>query len=106
MKLITPEGRKAMRRVFDKITSARFIISIMVIWTICSVTDKSMDLLVKSLVDKEQFLAVKEVFIYMMGVLSGIAGSVVALYFTRQDRVQQNGDTETDPEKSPTPTQK
>ena len=83
--------KRQANTIIEKITSARFIISVMIIWTICMVTDKSMDILAKSIADKEQFLAVKEVFVYLMGIVSGIAGTITTLYFTRQDRKAENG---------------
>jgi hypothetical protein len=78
----------------EKITSARFIISVMIIGTLCWVVVRTTDLLRLGLEDKEKFMAVKEVFVYTMGIVSGIAGSIVTLYFNRSDRKKDTEDTE------------
>lgn len=83
---IQVDARKEIRTIIDKLTSVRSIVSVMIIWTVCYVTMSCMDLLRSSIQNKDTFLMVKEVFIYLMGIVSGIAGSVITLYFTRTDR--------------------
>ncbi len=90
------DARKELKTIIDKVTSVRSIVSVMIIWTVCYVTMNCMDLLKTSVQNKDTFLMVKEVFIYLMGIVSGIAGSVVTLYFTRTDR-KGNGVVEEQP---------
>ena len=78
--------RRDIHTIVDKLTSVRSIVSVMVIWTICYVTVRTVNMLFDCLNSPEQFTAAKDVFIYVMGIVSGISGSIVTLYFTRQDR--------------------
>jgi len=97
------DARKELKRVLEKVTSVRSIVSVMIIWTVCYVTMNCMDLLKVSVQNKDQFLLVKEVFIYLMGIVSGIAGSIITLYFTRSDRHNGNGEVDNEVDKSKQP---
>ena len=81
-------------RVIDKCLSARFIIAIAVAITLCRAVDNSFSLVMDDTSDKELWQFSKEIFMYVMGVFSGIVGTVIASYFTRQDRMKDhsNGD--------------
>jgi len=88
------EHQTKAKQIVGKMTSVRAILSVMIIWTLCYVVMSYADLLKGAVADKEQFALVKEVFVYVMGIMSGIAGSVVTLYFTRTDRHDSDKDKE------------
>ena len=76
-----------------KVTSARFIVTVTVIGTLCWATLGVLNLLGKLLVQElinEKFLSLIEKVIFMLlGALISTASSISTLYFGRQDRWKQ-----------------
>jgi H+/Cl- antiporter ClcA len=85
---------KMWERVIDKLMSARFVIVVSIAGTLCLAVLQSFKIVSLDCVDKEILAFRKEVFMYVMGVFSGIAGSVISSYFQRQDRVTKDNTTD------------
>jgi hypothetical protein len=91
--------RDIIKWIFAKLTSARFIMAVLVIFTLCRSVDRSFDLISSSIktVDKEVLAFVKEIFMFVLGAFISVVTAITTLYFTRTDRGKQetNGETET-----------
>jgi H+/Cl- antiporter ClcA len=81
-------------RIIDKLMSARFVIVVSIAGTLCLAVLQSFRIVTLDCVDKETLMFRKEVFMYVMGVFSGIAGSVISSYFQRHDRVNKDNSTD------------
>lgn len=78
-----------LKRFVYKITSARFLIAIGLVWTFCVITMKSFDLFVQNL-GKEQFAVVEKISLFLLGAFTTQVGNVIISYFKREDRNQEN----------------
>lgn len=90
-------GLDVVKWIFAKLTSARFIIAVLVIVTLCRAVERSFDLIVSAVgeTDKEVLSFVKEIFMFVLGAFVTVVTSITTLYFTRTDRwKQENGETE------------
>lgn len=81
-------------RIIDKLMSARFVIVVAISGTLCIAVLQSFRIVSLECADKEVIMFRKEVFMYVMGVFSGIAGSVISSYFQRHDRVPKDNPTD------------
>lgn len=84
-------------RFMDKVLSARFLVTLIVAFTLKYAVTRSFDMIYICLtnangVDKDTVVFVKEIFLYVMGVFSGIIGTVFASYFARQDRMKNHNE--------------
>ena len=73
-------------RIVDKLMSARFLIAVITTMTLCVAVIQLIRIIGLENADKELLNFRKEIFLYVMGVFSGIAGSVISSYFSRGDR--------------------
>lgn len=83
-----------LNRFLGKITSARFVTTLLVIGTLCWSVDKGLDLLMSASANKDSFLLVKDPIMLLLGAFVSTATAIVTLYFTRTDRATSNGDAE------------
>jgi hypothetical protein len=83
-----------LKRFLGKLTSARFLTTILVIGTLCWSVDKCLDIAVTSAANKEVFILVKDIIMLLLGAFVSSATAIVTLYFSRTDRdasVADNG---------------
>jgi len=73
-------------RALDKILSARFIVTVLLAATLCYAVKESFRIVGLTNAEGEVMAFRKEIFMYVMGMFSGIVGSVITSYFSRQDR--------------------
>jgi hypothetical protein len=73
-------------RIVDKILSARFLIVLVMYATLCFAVVQSFRIVGIECTDKELLTFRKEIFLYVMGVFSGLIGGIGTSYFTRTDR--------------------
>lgn len=77
-------------RMVDKLLSARFLIVVFMYSTLCLAVVQSFRIIGLDCSDKDLLAFRKEIFLYVMGVFSGLIGAIGTSYFTRVDR---KGDT-------------
>jgi len=84
--------------VLSKLTSARYIMSIVVMVTLCLTVFKCFDLVMISLKggDEKLISLAEKICMYVLGSFTAVVSSVVALYFARSDR---NGEQKNKEEK-------
>ena len=75
--------KETLDRIISKVTSARFIVTLMVVATYCFMVHKTLGMYAAKQVSKDFFFG-------MFSGFSAIVGSIVTFYFTRPDR--KNGD--------------
>jgi hypothetical protein len=73
-------------RIVDKLLSARFVIVLLMYATLCYAVGKSFQIIGLDCADKELLNFRKEIFLYVMGVFSGLIGGIGTSYFVRSDR--------------------
>ena len=73
-------------RIVDKILSARFLIVVFMYSTLCLAVVQSFRIIGLESTDKELLSFRKEIFLYVMGVFSGLIGAIGTSYFARVDR--------------------
>ena len=73
-------------RIVDKVLSARFLIVVIMYATLCLAVVQSFRMIGLESADKELLSFRKEIFLYVMGVFSGLIGAIGTSYFTRTDR--------------------
>ena len=81
------------KRFMDKVLSARFIVTVLLASTLCFAVRESFRVIGIEDLDKEVMAFRKEIFMYVMGMFSGIVSSVITSYFSRQDRKTPDGTT-------------
>ena len=81
------------KRLMDKVLSARFIVTVLLASTLCYAVRESFRVIGMENIDKEIMSFRKEIFMYVMGMFSGIVSSVITSYFSRQDRKAPDGTT-------------
>lgn len=86
MSLISETGQ-VLQRALNKIISARYLITIAVIATLCWAVVKCFDLISLSLKDEKSFSLVKEIIMFVLGAFISVVTNVVTSYFQRNDRV-------------------
>lgn len=73
-------------RIVWKLLSIRSLVTVAVTWTLCFAVIDSFRIIGLTDGSPELIAFRKEIFFYVMGVFSGIIGSVIASYFGRKDR--------------------
>lgn len=73
-------------KILHKLISARYIMTIMVIVTLCWAVVKCFSLVGASLHDEKAFTLVKEIIMFVLGAFVSVVTNVVTSYFQRQDR--------------------
>lgn len=73
-------------RIVWKLLSIRSLVTVAVTWTLCFAVVDSFRIIGLEGGSPELVAFRKEIFFYVMGVFSGIIGSVIASYFGRKDR--------------------
>ena len=81
-------------RFLGKILSARFLVTLMVISTLCFIVIKSLELTINVVHDEKAFTLAKEIVMFILGAFISVVTAIVTSYFQRVDRV--NHDTEID----------
>ena len=81
-----PNEYTIWERIIDKILSARFIIVLFMYSTLCLAVIQSFHIIGLDCADKDLMAFRKEIFLYVMGVFSGLIGAIGTSYFTRSDR--------------------
>ena len=81
-----PDTYTIWERIVDKVLSARFLIVLVMYTTLCLAVLQSFRLVSLDCADKELLTFRKELFLYVMGVFSGLIGGIGTAYFTRADR--------------------
>lgn len=77
-----------LKWMLSKFTSARYIMSILVIATLCLTVFKCFELLTISIKggDEKLLSLAEKIVMYVLGSFTAVVSSVVALYFARTDR--------------------
>ena len=85
------EGKKyeIWERIIDKTLSARFLIVLCMYATLCYAVVQSFHIIGMDCVDKDLMAFRKEIFLYVMGVFSGLIGGIGTSYFVRSDRKKE-----------------
>jgi hypothetical protein len=78
-----------IERIVDKAMGARYIIVLLMYSTLCYAVIKSFDIIALDTLNKELLAFRKEIFLYVMGVFSGLIGGMGTAYFTRNDRADK-----------------
>jgi Na+/serine symporter len=87
-------GIELLNRVCAKILSARFLVTLAVIGTLCALVFKCIDLVVATVTDEKMFTLAKEIVMFILGGFISVVTAVVTSYFARNDRWQtENGQT-------------
>jgi hypothetical protein len=73
-------------RIIDKVISARFLVTVLLATTLCYAVKESFRIVGLTGGEGEIIAFRKEIFMYVRGMFSGIVGSVITSYFSRQDR--------------------
>lgn len=88
---------KLFEIIVAKITSARFIVTLAVIFTLCWAVMGCFDIITKILgseiKDEKIFTLIKDIVFMLLGAFISTVSSIVTLYFGREDRkdYQPNG---------------
>lgn len=88
-------GEKIMdifKWVFVKLTSARFLTIVALIWTLCVVLLRSLELMAENTGNEELFTVYKDLFLVIFGAFIGFVGTAITFYFTRTDRRNANNE--------------
>ena len=84
-----------LKWVLTKLTSARFLIVLALVYTLCKVLLKSLDLMVLNGENEKLFTIYKDLFLVIFGAFIGFVGAAITFYFTRTDRktgvIEENG---------------
>jgi len=83
-----------LNRFLGKITSARFITTLLVIGTLCWSVAKCLDLSLTAAQNKEVFALMKDIIMLLLGAFVSTATAIVTLYFARTDRTSSDNATE------------
>lgn len=81
------------QRILDKVLSARFLIVLFMYATLCYAVVQSFKIVGMDSADKDLMAFRKEIFLYVMGVFSGLIGGIGTTYFSRTDRAQKQDPT-------------
>jgi len=73
-------------RVIAKFLSARFLVTLMVIWTLCWAVMRSVELTIAVVSDEKAFALAKEIVMFILGAFISVVTAVVTSYFNRVDR--------------------
>lgn len=79
-------GDNLLTRAVYKVLSARFIVTVLLAGTLCYAVKESFRIVGLTNAEGDLMAFRKEIFMYVMGMFSGIVGSVITSYFSRQDR--------------------
>ncbi len=81
---------KIFEIIIAKVTSARFIVTLAVIFTLCWTVMNCYGLLIKitgvEIKDEKTFALIKDVLFMLLGAFIFTVSSIVTLYFGREDR--------------------
>jgi len=73
-------------RIIAKALSARFLVTLMVIWTLCWAVMRSVELTIAVISDEKAFALAKEIVMFILGAFISVVTAVVTSYFQRTDR--------------------
>ena len=73
-------------RIIDKILSARFLVTLIVIGTLCWSVGKSIDMAASVVQDEKMFTLAKEITMFILGAFVSVVTAIVTSYFGRTDR--------------------
>lgn len=80
-----------LKHILSKIFSARFIIVILIMFTFCWITNKSLNLLIQNINNKEVYPIIEKIVMFLLGAFVGQVGNIVITYFNRPDRKENGG---------------
>jgi hypothetical protein len=75
-----------INRLLGKVTSARFLATVMVIATLCLSVDKCLDMSMQAAQNERVFSLIKDIIMLLLGAFVSTATAIVTLYFSRTDR--------------------
>jgi len=78
----------------SKATSARFIATLLVIYTLCEIVKTCLNLSITAAANKEVFAQMKDIIMFILGAFVTTVTAVVTSYFNRPDRVGKPEDPE------------
>lgn len=81
------EACQIFELLVSKATSARFIATLLVIWTLCKTVETCLGLSITAAANKETFAQMKDIIMFILGAFVTTVTSVVTSYFNRPDRV-------------------
>lgn len=83
---------KLFQRVADKLTSARFLVTVIMVSTFCLITINSLSMFIKYLENEKVIGLVREIVMFILGAFCTQVGGVISSYFNRADRQKpENG---------------
>lgn len=80
----------SMKRILLKLTSARFIIAIVVTLTLCWSVGKCLQMVLETSKDEKAFSLVKDIVMYLLGSFTSVVTASVISYFNRNDRMSED----------------
>jgi len=80
-----------LNRFLGKITSARFIVTVLVIGTLCWSVDRCLTISASAAANKEVFTLMKDIVMLLLGAFVATTTAIVTAYFNRTDRAPKNG---------------
>ena len=89
--MINIDAKETFRHILLKIFSARFIIVVSVMLTFCWITNKSLNLLIQNINNKEVYPIIEKIVLILIGAFITQVGNIVITYFNRPDRKSENG---------------
>jgi len=79
-----------LNRFLGKITSARFITTVLVIGTLCWSVDKCLNISLSAAANKEVFTLMKDIIMLLLGAFVATTTAIVTAYFNRTDRTPRD----------------
>jgi hypothetical protein len=77
--------------VLMKLTSARFLITVVMVFTFCWITNKSFNLMMGNIGNKDALPIIEKITMFLLGAFCTQVGNIVVSYFQRSDRQPEGG---------------
>ena len=75
-----------LQTIVEKLTSARFLATMIVIITLCWAVKDSLDMAMKAVGDEKTFSLIKEIIMFVLGAFVSVVTAITTSYFLRPDR--------------------
>lgn len=81
--------REFLKHILSKMTSGRWITTVLITFTFCFITVKCINLFTANL-GTDKFPVVEKILMFVLGAFTTQAGNVITSYFDRSDRKSEN----------------
>lgn len=88
---INIDAKETVKHILSKVFSARFIIVVLMMSTFCWITNKSLNLLILNINNKEVYPVIEKIMFILVGAFITQVGNIVITYFNRPDRKENGG---------------